>query len=299
MDPLLAPQPRVSPPSVVSLSMARLLQHPFTTLFTWCVIGVAIAMPLTILSLAQHASVAAANLESALDFTVFLDPSLSAQESQAIANDIGKRADVAAVTLISKEQGLQEFKTWSHLTNALEHLPENPLPATITVRPRLRSAQSIAPLLQGLKAINGVQKIRTDETWMVRFIALRDALDMLGTWLSNASIVAAVVVLLTVLHLDLRSRYYALLTRVPSDSRLTWLRKICLFEGCWVALVGSVIGMLLTKLILVGVQPWVSTLANTYHANFILSGPDVSACAVAAVGGVAIGLLAGGLSARV
>jgi hypothetical protein len=47
------------------------------------------------------------------------------------------------------------------------------------------------------------------------------------------------------------------------------------------------------------VQPWVSTLANTYHANFILSGPDVSACAVAAVGGVAIGLLAGGISARV
>jgi len=238
-------------------------------------------------------------LDSALDFTVFLDPALSAKESQAIRDELSKRADIESVTLISKEEGLQEFREWSHLANALEHLPENPLPATLTVRPRLRSEQAIAPLMQGIKAVKGVQKIRADETWSQRFIALREALSMLGVWLFNASIVAAIIVSLTVLHLDLRSRYYALLTRVPSNQRLNWLRKICLFEGVWLSLVGSTLGILASHVLVWGIQPWISRLATTYHATFTMMGPDPTACAVAVGVSVVMGLFAGSISSRV
>lgn len=299
MDPLLAPQSAPSPtPTVASLSFARFARHPLTTLFSLAVMAAAIALPLILLTFSQHAINASRSLEKALDFTIFLEPSLSSSQAQEIAVQIGQRPDVQLATYISKDEGLKDFKAWSNLTTALDNLPENPLPASIVVRPKIQPNAAMATLVQSIKTLKGVQKVSFDARWTERYLALRQAFVALGDWLAGISITTAVVVMLTVLHLDLRGRYYALLTKVPVNNRLTWLKKICIFEGLWMALASVLLGIGLTKAVLIGCQPWVSSLAATYKSQFTLSGPDFSYCLIAVGLSLIIGIFAGSLSAR-
>jgi len=304
MDPLLAPTPPTPPtppghaPTVVGISFERWRRHPLTTLMSVLVIAAAMALPLTLFSLNQDLYRASQYVDDALDFTVFLEPSLSSTAAQALAQQLGQRADVVSVTYVSKEQGLAEFKSWSNLTTALANLPENPLPASVVVRPKLQPMASLLALVQAIKAQKGVQKVRFDERWSARFLSLRESLGVLCTWLIGMAVAVAVVVTGTLLHLDLRSRYYALLNRVPTSNRLLWLRKIAIFEGLWLALLGALLSIAATQALLLACQPWVSQFAHTYHSEFMLSLPDPSACGVALLLSLVLGLFAGSISSR-
>ncbi|PMU86584.1 ABC transporter permease, partial [Pseudomonas sp. GP01-A4] len=68
--------------------------------------------------------------------TGYLKPKLADHDAAQLAERIGARGDVAAARLVSAAEGLAEFRRWSGLGTALDALTDNPLPATIVVRPR-------------------------------------------------------------------------------------------------------------------------------------------------------------------
>jgi cell division transport system permease protein len=300
MDPLLAPPPVLpAKPTVMSLSFARFVQHPIATILSLCVMGAAFSLPLLMTSLIQHASQASQHFNQALDFSVFLDPSFSDAAARDVSLKIQQLPHVHEVTVVSKEQGLNEFRSWSNLNSALDNLPENPLPATIIVRPQLTQSADLDALVKNIQVIKGVQKVRVDARWAARFVAWRDVLTELSDWLLSVSVAIAVIVMVTVLHLDLRGRYYALITRVPADNRVTWLRKTCLFEGLWLATLGASLGVAVCRFVLWAMQPWVSALAHSYQSEFTLSGPDPLYAGLGLLAASLLGLFAGSISSRV
>ena len=118
-----------------SSSFSRLVHQPFASLMIILVIAVTLAIPMALHLAIKNFAAISSGWDDALDFSVFLDTGVSASEAEALARLISQRADVDDVRLITAEQALAEFKQQSGFGSALDHLPDNPLPHTLVVRP--------------------------------------------------------------------------------------------------------------------------------------------------------------------
>src|SRR5450432_1890917 len=121
-------------------SLGRIVHQPFATLMIMGVIAVGLALPLFLSLLLQNASIATGNWNEAYDLSVYMDKKAGAARAQSLAKQLRQRGDVAAVRIISAEQGLAEFRRDSGFGTELDVLADNPLPDTLVVTPTLASS---------------------------------------------------------------------------------------------------------------------------------------------------------------
>src|SRR5207237_1163584 len=125
-------------------SLGRLARSPLSTFLTLLVISLALALPAALRLLVTNAQLATGNFANAIDVSVYLKTDVPLAKAQQLAQSAGQRLDVAAVTLIPADKGLEEFRTYSGFGDALAALKENPLPHVLHVRPRLEAGGNAA-----------------------------------------------------------------------------------------------------------------------------------------------------------
>src|SRR5256886_10186732 len=79
---------------------------PYTTLFR-SVIALALALPTSLRLLVTNAQLATGNFANAVDVSVYLKTDVPLAKAQQLAQAAGQRADVAAVTVIAADKGLE------------------------------------------------------------------------------------------------------------------------------------------------------------------------------------------------
>ncbi len=109
-------------------SLGRLARHPLATFFTLLVIGLALALPLGLRLFVTNAQAATGGFASAVDVSVYLKTDVPLAKAQQLAQAAQARHDVATVTVIPADKGLEDFRAYSGFGDALEALTDNPLP---------------------------------------------------------------------------------------------------------------------------------------------------------------------------
>ena len=117
-------------------SLGRLARSPLSTLLTLLVIALALALPTSLRLFVSNAQLATGNFANAVDVSVYLKTDVPLAKAQQLAQAAGQRAEVAAVTVIAADKGLEDFRTYSGFGEALQALKENPLPHVLHVRPK-------------------------------------------------------------------------------------------------------------------------------------------------------------------
>ena len=162
-------------------SLGRLARSPLSTFLTLLVISLALALPTALRLLVTNAQLATGNFANAIDVSVYLKTDVPLAKAQQLAQSAGQRLDVAAVTLIPADKGLEEFRTYSGFGDALAALKENPLPHVLHVRPRLEAGGNAA--LESLRRYFGawpeVDLVQVDAEWVMRFNAILEVLRRL------------------------------------------------------------------------------------------------------------------------
>src|SRR6516165_5742412 len=111
-------------------SLGRLARSPLLTLL---VIALALALPTALRLFVTNAQAATGDFANAIDLSVFLKTDVSVVKAQQLAQAAQRRHDVASVTLIPADKGLEDFRTYSGFGDALVALKENPLPHVLHV----------------------------------------------------------------------------------------------------------------------------------------------------------------------
>ncbi len=157
-------------------SLGRITQQPFATLMTMAVIAVALALPLVLYLFLQNARTATANWNDAYNLSVYMDKKAGAARVSALAKQLQKRGDVAAVRIVTADQALAEFRRDSGFGNALDALADNPLPDTLIVTPTLAAStpQGTEALKTAIAAMPDVQTVQLDTEWVRRLYAMLD-----------------------------------------------------------------------------------------------------------------------------
>ena len=279
-------------------SFSRLVHQPFASLMIILVIAVTLAIPMALNLAIKNFAAISSGWDDALDFSVFLDTGVSASEAEALASLISQRADVDDVRLITAEQALAEFKEQSGFGSALDHLPDNPLPHTLVVRPSpANTPQSMTLLREELDGLPETELVQVDTEWVQRFHAILEIVQraiMIGAGLLGAAIV---VVIGNTIRLEIQNRRDEIEVTKLIGASNAFVRRPFLWSGFWFGLFGSVLALGLVQYGLYLLQPAVTRLAGLYQSGVTVLALDLRDSLVIVAIGVGLGLAGSWLAA--
>jgi cell division transport system permease protein len=281
-----------------SASFKRLVRQPFASLMIILVIAVTLAIPAALNLAIKNFAAISSGWDDALDFSVFLDTDVSSAEAEALANLIAQRADVDEVKLITAEAALAEFKEQSGFGAALDHLPDNPLPHTLVVRPSpANTPQSMTLLREELDSLPETELVQVDTEWVQRFHAILEIVQqaiLIGGSLLGAAII---VIIGNTIRLEIQNRRDEIEVTKLIGASNSFVRRPFLWSGFWFGLFGSVFALGLVQYGLYLLRPTVARLAGLYQSGVTMLTLDLrDSFAIIGIG-VALGLVGSWLAA--
>jgi cell division transport system permease protein len=230
---------------------------------------------------------------------VFLKTDVSVVKAQQLAQAAQRRHDVASVTLIPADKGLEDFRTYSGFGDALVALKENPLPHVLHVRPRPEdsSASALEALRAYFKAWPEVDLVQVDSEWVMRFNAI---LEVLRRLLLIAAVLLGVGVLAVVgntIRLEIAARRPEIeVTKLVGGSN-AFVRRPFLYTGVLYGLGGALLawGIIAVTVAVLG-EP-VATLSRLYGGRYLLHGPAPMDIGILLGAGAVLGWLGAWISA--
>ncbi len=274
-------------------SLGRLARQPFASLMIILVIAVTLALPAAINLVVKNARSVSDSWDNALDFSVFLKREISLTEAEALARLIGQRADIETVDFISAEDALAEFKRQSGFAEALDQLPDNPLPHALVVRPSAGNTSASLILLQEeIGNLPEADYVQVDTEWVQRFHAILDIVRQAISIGAALLAVAIVVIIANTIRLDIENRREEIEVTKLIGATNAFVRRPFLWTGFWYGLLGGLMALALVHYGLFMLEGPVAKLSGLYQSNIAVVSLDLREGAVIIGIGVFLGLFA-------
>jgi cell division transport system permease protein len=280
-------------------SLGKLARTPLATVLTLIVIGLALALPTALRVFVINAQAATGNFASAVDMSVYLKTDTPLAKAQQLSQAARQRSDVATVTLIPADQGLQEFRNYSGFGDALTALKENPLPHVLHVRPQTAytSGAALESLRRYFSAWPEVDQVQVDAEWVMRFNAI---LDLLRHVLLLAAALLGVGVLAVIgntIRLEIQGRRAEIeVTKLVGGSN-AFVRRPFLYTGMLYGLGGALLAWGIVAIAIVVLGEPVAALARLYGSRYVLRGPTNDDVGMLLGAGVVLGWLGAWIAA--
>ena len=273
-------------------SFRKLLKQPFASLMIIGVIAMTLALPTALHLLVKNALAVSGGWEDALDFSVFLQDSMTVSGAESLQRLIAQRADVESVTLVTAEEALAEFRAQSGFGAALDQLTANPLPHTLVVRPAsLNTPDSMSLLREELENLPETVAVQVDTDWVQRFHAILDIIDQ-GIGVGAALLGLAVIVIIgNTIRLDVQNRRDEIEVTKLIGASDGFVRRPFLWSGLWFGLLGGLFAVLFVEWGLYILGDPVSRLAGLYQGKVELIRLSVGEAGVVIATGCGLGLV--------
>jgi cell division transport system permease protein len=257
-------------------SWNRLFATPLPTLITLAVLAIALALPGFLLTGLKNVQQLSEGWDHEPRISLYLSPGLDDAAADRFSRELLLRDDLAAVDLISRAQGLLEFRELSRFGNIVDLLDENPLPAVITVQPLDRSLAALPVLKAKLQALEEVDEAALDLEWLQRLSAFvqltQRAVMVLGLLLA----LAVVLVVGNTIRLSIESRRDEIIVAKLVGGTDAWVRRPFLYTGAWYGLLGAALAWCLIQFSLLTLKEPVAGLARLYLSDFEPMGLGLS-----------------------
>ncbi|WP_372964189.1 permease-like cell division protein FtsX [Marinobacter sp.] len=255
-------------------SARRLLKTPVSSLMTWAVMGVALALPVALLLLLASLQGVSVGWESGARITSYLAMDVTAEQARELAAEVGNDGRITAVALVERDQALAEFRASSGLGDALDFLGENPLPHTLLITPEdsARTAEGVRALATYIEGIEGVDQVQVDLGWLQRLNAMTDILAR-AVWALSILLGAAVILVIgNTVRLAIENRRDEILVAKLVGGTDAFVRRPFLYAGAWFGLGGGLVAWLLIQISLWWLSGPIERLAGLYQSEFSLQG---------------------------
>lgn len=257
-------------------SLARLLAEPGSSLLTWSVIGIALALPLCLFLFLQNIQQLNTNLDEAGNISLFMKMDVSNDTLTKIQSDLQEMEQVIRVSAVTSEQALVEFQENSGFGNALEGLDDNPLPALLIVTPSDAGRDSLSSLALELEALQEVDSAQVDLEWIQRLYSIINLAERFTTALALLLCVGVILAVGNTIRLAIENRRNEIMVVKLVGGTDAYVARPFLYTGIWFGIGGGMIATLLVMLAFLLLSGPVTGLMALYGSDFVLSGLTAS-----------------------
>lgn len=255
-------------------SLGHLTRQPLSTSMTTAVIAIALTLPAGLYLALNNISGLSAEWDSSTKISLYLHANTSEKKAQILLNRLQLHKEIDNVTMVSKEQGLEQFRQLSGFGKALQFLEGNPLPIVLVVQPIIDTNRPdrINRLLKKLENHKLVELAQLDMQWVKRLYALLEIANR-AIWAIGSLLGLAVLLIVgNTIRLDIQNRRSEIEVAKLIGASNAFIRRPFLYTGFWYGFSGGLLAWLLTTLSLYMLAEPVGKLALLYHSEFQLSG---------------------------
>jgi cell division transport system permease protein len=281
-------------------SMGQLFKHPLNTLLTTAVVGIALSLPAGFYLLLENCQRVASNWDNSSEISLFLKLEVNEKRTLALMEELRQTQGVVTVDYISSDAALLEFQKQTGLSQAMNALESNPLPAIILLQPALQEFSSIESdlLMQKLRTLPEVDTAQFDRQWIQRLFAI---IEIVRQGVIVLSVLFALAVLLIVgntIRLAIYNRRTEIEVNKLFGATEAFIQRPYLYSGLFHGAGGSFLAWLLLSLSLLLLDAPIARLAGLYSSDFKLHSLSIIECLLLFLGGGVLGLLGSWVSVQ-
>jgi cell division transport system permease protein len=278
-------------------SLGRLTRSPLSNLMTAAVIGIALALPGALHVALKNVQQLTGRWDALNPISLYLKTGVDEKTASDLARELEQRPDIEQVTLIGREEALEEFRRLSGFGEALDTLGENPLPVVLVVHPATNRDMASVRLLHGeLATLPQVELAQLDMEWLQRLQAMTHIARRAVLLLAVLFGLAVLLVVGNTIRLDIRNRHEEIELTKLIGATDAFIRRPFLYGGLWYGLSGAFIALVLVTLFVLSLSGPVEHLASLYSSGFGVTGLSWWEAAILLSAGGALGLLGSWLS---
>ncbi len=253
-------------------SFRGLLTHPFATLLTLLVIGVALALPGLLWALLANGDRVVARLPIEPQLTLFLAPGTSRQAADKLAK---QAADTwqAKARFVPRDEAYRDLVQRANLGEMGDALPENPLPDALVLS--FPASDGPAQAATVVKGWEGVSDVIQDATWAARLAALTHLGRSVVLWLAGLLALGLVVITGNTVRLQILLRRDEIEVSQLIGATAAFIRRPFLYFAALQGLLGGVAAWALVGLATAQLDAPVGALAKLYGTDLALTGLPV------------------------
>ncbi|MGF1868536.1 permease-like cell division protein FtsX [Photobacterium indicum] len=276
-----------------------LFKRPLGNILTLAVLAFALTLPSTFYLLAKNVTLVAQAWQNPTQLTLYLDNNASEQVGADFSEQLQSWPEIEAVTYISPDKGLEDFREHAGFEQALSLLDENPLPAVIIVRPApdWQNNEQAAQLATKIRTEPTVDEVRLDSDWLQRLAAIQDLSVTLALLMSGLMLFAVFLIVGNTLRLQVLNQKDRIQVMKMVGATDSFILRPYLYVGVWYGLIGAVIAWVLTTIVTILLDSAVEKLAMLYDSNFRLVGLSWDESLILMMTAAFLGLLAARFSA--
>lgn len=263
---------------VMLATLGEMVRSPMSNMMTVAVMGIALALPTGLHVILKNVQQVTAQWDGAAQISLFLKPSVTDKQAEQLAKRLRQRKDINAVTSITRQQALDEFRQNSGFGEALNALEDNPFPAVIVVYPTQQSGNllNVQSMLASLKKHPEVELAQLDMQWLQRLYAIMD-FGRRGIWILAAMLSLSVLLVVgNTIRLAIQNRREEIEIIKLIGGTDAFIRRPFLYTGFWYGLSGGILSWLLVTLAIALLDGPVQQLATLYDSHYSLSSLDFS-----------------------
>jgi len=255
--------------------LRQLFAAPMSTFMTVLVLAVALALPGFLFSALSNVARLSDSWDNENKISLFLHTDLSTQQVDNFVQILLLRPDLIAIDLVDASQGLLEFKQQSGLSDILDSLESNPLPAVVYVLAKNNSQAGLALLTNELKALPQVEQAVLDLNWIKRFNGILLVVERAVVALSLLLAFAILLIIGNTIRLNVESRNEEILVSKLMGATNAWVRRPFLYSGVFYGVSAAVLALLILELAMLMMKTPILQLTQLYQSHFVLSGLGV------------------------
>lgn len=153
------------------VSFRNLSITPFATAMTICAIGLCLSLPAGLYLFIKNIQQLSHGWDKGEAITLYIEPHATQAQIHTIMDKIKHYPFVEETTHIPPDNALQEFQNVSGLSDILALLPENPLPAVITIKinTQLTTEAELLAMKDTFTKMSVVKEAAFDYAWVEKF----------------------------------------------------------------------------------------------------------------------------------
>ena len=253
-------------------SLGRLVATPFTSIMTITVLALSIALASGFYIMVINVQQLTENLETSNQISLFLKDSVSNEDAVRLAGDIRKNSSVQLVKVISKEQALEEFKTYSGFGAAITVLEKNPLPIVIQVLPKnaLKDKKELETLFKTFEQFNEVDYAQVDMQWVERLQSMVEVARCATALFSFMIALGVLFIIGNTIRLELQNRKDEVIIAKLVGATNAFISRPFLYTGFWIGFISGVSAWFIVAILMLILRQPVEKLSGLYEGDLHL-----------------------------
>lgn len=272
-------------------SLGALLRTPMTSVMTILVFAIAMALPISFLSLLHSVAPMQTQWQQP-KITLYLKTDVDLGLQTQLMQQLQHNPAFSTVDYVSPQQGLAQLTEQAALPASVLQEANNPLPAVIvlTLKQAITEPKSLRALQQQLSQLSAVDSVQVNLQWLERLYYVVTLLHRLSLGLAGLLAVGLFFVTANTIRLVLQNHRPEVHLLKLIGATKGFIRRPLLYRGLWLSMGGALCAWVLVFALMSWLTGPLAQFASSYGVSIYARFYDIklmlASCLIAALIGL-------------